>query len=78
VDYTNDTGRAIMVSISTFVTNTSDRGINFSVNGTQIANCKGDAGGIGMYQRVCISAIIPAGHGYRADNGPIEEWAELR
>lgn len=75
-NYTNNTGRAIMVSVTI---NSSDSGIEITVGGVTVARM-GQTGGVGNDLN-CVQAIIPPSGVYRVNRlrGPESIiWAELR
>lgn len=74
-DYTNTTGRTIVIAI-TKANNTNGTNITtITVDGVQVwrhwANHAGQANGVG-------TAIVPPGSVYRVGGSALEMWAELR
>jgi hypothetical protein len=75
VDYTNNTGKPIFVTIS--AQNISAQALTLTVGGVVAARAslQGTSG------EVNLSCIVPTGAVYRMDNsvsGTIHQWAELR
>lgn len=73
--YTNSTGRAIAVAVSTAISAAVERFINIGCNGVEVAGISFDTN----VTTQSIYAIIPAGATYIVDtNATINYWAELR
>jgi hypothetical protein len=75
VTYTNTTGKPIVVAVT--LTNNSPKK-TFQVNGGEGFVDVGTTTGTTEAWNNTISAIIPPGHDYRVDVGPIILWSELR
>ena len=67
-NYTNTTGRSIMVSVSETTTASS----SLTVGGVVVANNSG------TNHDTTLTAIVPNGAVYRFDGGGFTHWAELR
>lgn len=72
--YTNDTGKPILVLVSTYAIKTS--GANFIVDGVVVSLIGGSDAAIVRP----LSVIVPAGSTYRIDDdiGTTRVWSELR
>ena len=80
VEYTNDTGRSIQVSVSLRYNQTSVGGSNIVVDGVNISYTRFETSAtVALY--IPFSFIVPAGSTYSIVSGGIVEvtrWAELR
>ena len=72
--YTNDTGKPILVLVSTYATKSS--GANFIIDGVVVSLIGGSESAIVRP----LSVIVPAGSTYSIDNdiGATRVWSELR
>lgn len=77
VNYTNSTGRPIVVSVSVIVNN-GDQQASLQINGTSMMSVACSGFPTGQSTRGQVSAIIPNGATYQITSGSVLQWSELR
>lgn len=77
-NYTNNTGKPIMVMVLCHSNTANGIGVQITVNGVIAAEGRDDASGYGP----SLNTIVPPGAVYRADinlfSGALVKWSELR